>query len=80
MIKPDSKYLKGLPEQYFTIPKGEKVDPDMLSIQLQRIDAMVDLFLAGDGVDSDKVQDIAFILEGMIYQAREMAINLEDMK
>ncbi len=33
-----------------------------------------------DGVESDKVQSIAFILEGMIYQAQEMAINLEGVK
>ena len=82
MIKPDSKYHKGLPEHYFTIPESETVDPDTLSILLDRIDTMVDIFLRNDGHDIDKeaTLSIAFILEGMIYQAKEMAINLEGVK
>jgi len=74
MIKPGSNYLKSLPEQYFSVPKGQKVHPNVLDLALQRIEVMVNLLTI---IPPDSDDDIAYILEGMIYQAQEMASNLE---
>lgn len=73
MIKPDSKYLKGLPEQYFTIPEGEKVDFNVLGSALYRIEVMVDLLIQNESSDAEMAEGISFILEGMVYQAKELA-------
>ena len=82
MIEPDSKHLKTLPEQYFTIPKGEKVDPDVLAVTLSRIGTMVDLLvnLEESAYYQNEAQGIGFILEGMVYQAKELAFKMGEMK
>jgi len=54
MIEPDSKYHKSLPERYFSIPKSEKSVPNILLIQLERIDAIVDIFLRNDDHDINR--------------------------
>ena len=72
MIKPKSKYLKGLPEQYFVIKKGAVIDSDTLSLALHRIDVMVELLLHREQPEEDIIQDLYYILEGMIYQARRL--------
>ncbi|MCU7940633.1 MAG: hypothetical protein KZQ64_07280 [gamma proteobacterium symbiont of Bathyaustriella thionipta] len=79
MIKSDSEYIKGLPEQYFTIPKDKKVDLNTLGIAIYRIEIMVDRLVAleYEGKSNDTVQDIAFVLEGLVYQAKELAGSIE---
>ena len=77
MIKPNSKYLKGLPEQYFTIPKGEKVDSNTLGLALYKIEVMVDLLIQNESSNTEMAEGISFILEGMIYQAKELAGSIE---
>lgn len=69
MIKPDSKYLKGLSEQYFSVPKGEKVDSNTLGLALYRIEVMVDLLIQNETSNHDAAEGISFILKGMVYQA-----------
>lgn len=71
----NSKYLKGSPEQYFTIPKGETVDSNTLGVAMGRIETVVDLLVSLEyaGYSKEKVSDIAFLLEGLVYQAKELA-------
>ena len=52
MIKPNSEHLKTLPEQYFTIPKNEKVNPDILAVTLDRIGTMVNLLINFEDVST----------------------------
>ena len=75
MIKPDSKYLGSLPEQYFTIPKDEKVDPNALGLAIYRIEVAVEALVSLEysGYSERKVQDLAFLLEGLVYQAKQLA-------
>ena len=82
MIEANSKYLKTLPEQYFTIPESEKINPEVLAATLSRIDTMVSLLinLEESAVYQKEVQGIGFILEGMIYQAKELAFKMGEIK
>ncbi len=78
MIKPDSNYMKGLPEQYFTIPEDEKVDPNTSGLALYRIEVIVDLLFQNESSDKEITEVISFILEGMVYQDKELAGGILD--
>ena len=72
--------IKGTPEQYFSVPNGEKVDVNSLYISLERINVMIDLLITDEAEGTGRTMNIAFILQGMIYQAKKMAVNLEGLK
>lgn len=80
MSKSIPEHIKGLPEQYFTIPNGDKVDVNALYVSLERISIMIDLLITDQSEGTGHSMNIAFTLEGMIYQAKEMAMNLEGVK
>ena len=80
MIEPNSKHLKTTPEKYFDIPKGEKVDVSILLIQLERIDTMIELLIESENEGAEQSLNIAFILEGMVYQAKELAFKMGEIK
>ncbi|MCU7837086.1 MAG: hypothetical protein KZQ83_17805 [gamma proteobacterium symbiont of Taylorina sp.] len=76
MINSSNEHLKdGLPEKYFTIPKGETIDPNILGVAMSRIETVVEVLvcLESSGDSEDKASDLIFLLEGLVYQAKELA-------
>ena len=67
--------FQGRSEQYFKIPTGEVIDPNILSLELYKIEVMNSLLVSAHtmGGREDDIEGIAFILEGLIYQAQELA-------
>lgn len=70
-----NKNLDGLPEQYFNIPKGETINPNVLGVAMERIDTVVEalVLLEYSGDNKEQSSDLIFLLEGLVYQAKELA-------